>query len=383
MPFEPSRRGFLAAAMIPAIPAAVTAAPSTSPALRYGTLGRTGLKVTKLGYGSMVTSDPTVIERAVDLGINYFSTSRDYQNGNNERLLATGLGKNRKNVLLATETVDITLPGRISRAEETTAYLLGLLDTSLKELRTDYVDVWLFHNKNTPDDITPQMREAVESAKKQGKIRFAGTTTHRLPQIAGVLAAGDWLDIVMPIYNFTMDVKMHAAVEQVHKAGLGVIAMKVMAGGSRDHKPKPPLDRPGALTAALQWAMNHPYVDGTVLSMSDADQLQANVECMSAPFGEAERKILAAHLRQIGPEYCRNCGGCDSQCTKGLPVPDMLRYLTYADGYGQFAMAREKFLAHPQTVSAVRCGDCAACTVRCRFGLDVAARLQRAQQLLA
>lgn len=376
MDCSPSRRSFLGGAML-------AAAPAPAKPLAFRTLGRTGLKVTPFVFGSMITSDPAVIERAVDLGINYFSTSRDYQNGNNEGLLAAGLGKNRKNVLVATETVDITLPGRISRAEETTAYLLGLLDTSLKELKTDYVDVWLFHNKNTPDDITPQMREAVEFARRQGKIRFAGTTTHRLPQISDVLAKCDWLDVAMPIFNFTMDARMHAAVERVHTAGLGVIAMKVMAGGSRLKDPASPLNRPGALAAALKWAMNHPHVDAAITSMAGTDQLQSNFDCMTAPFDDQDRKILSAHFRAIAPEYCRSCGGCDGQCANGLPVADMLRYLMYSEDYGQFALGREKFIAHPDTVTSVRCADCSACTVRCHSGLDVAARLDRAQRLFA
>jgi hypothetical protein len=77
------------------------------------------------------------------------------------------------------------------------------------------------------------------------------------------------------------------------------------------------------------------------------------------------------------------CGECEGTCPKGLPVADVLRYLTYADGYGQFALGREHFLALPETQRGVRCADCAGCAVHCPHGVDVARRLARAQSLFA
>jgi len=77
------------------------------------------------------------------------------------------------------------------------------------------------------------------------------------------------------------------------------------------------------------------------------------------------------------------CGRCDGQCPKGLPVADMLRFLMYAEGYGQFAMAREQFMALAPEVQQVRCGDCQNCTIDCPNGVHVSSRLQRAQQLFA
>ena len=93
--------------------------------------------------------------------------------------------------------------------------------------------------------------------------------------------------------------------------------------------------------------------------------------------------MLSAQLERIRPLYCRMCGACAGQCPQGLPVADMLRILTYADGYGQFPLAREKYLELPERVRQVRCGDCAACAIRCPNGVAVAARLRRAQEWLA
>jgi predicted aldo/keto reductase-like oxidoreductase len=77
------------------------------------------------------------------------------------------------------------------------------------------------------------------------------------------------------------------------------------------------------------------------------------------------------------------CGACEGRCPKGLPVSDILRYLSYADGYGEFALARESFLELPEPLRAIRCRDCAACAIECPNGVQVAARLARAQETLA
>jgi uncharacterized protein len=68
-------------------------------------------------------------------------------------------------------------------------------------------------------------------------------------------------------------------------------------------------------------------------------------------------------LAAIGPVYCRMCGACNGACARGIPVPDVLRFVTYAEGHGQFAMAREHFLALPEQVREIRCRDCAECSV--------------------
>jgi hypothetical protein len=88
------------------------------------------------------------------------------------------------------------------------------------------------------------------------------------------------------------------------------------------------------------------------------DQLEENFKAFAQPFSSADEKILALQLDHIRPMYCRMCGECDGQCRKGLPVADVLRFLTYADGYGQFALGRERFLGLDAGHTAVRGGDC-------------------------
>ena len=374
---QASRRRFLAAGLaLPAVGAAV--APSDVD-IRYGTLGATGLKVSKVSFGCLITSDPSVVEKAADLGVNYFDTGRSYQGGNNERMLGAALKGRRKDVVIGSKT-----RGR------TKDVFVEDLETSLRTLGTDYLDVWYLHGRSRPEDITDDLVEALQTAKKQGKIRFAGVSTHRGQQtLIPALARNDHIDVILTVYNFTMkdDAGMDAAIAEAHKAGKGVIAMKAMAGGFRRVRPNNPLysklKEEGVMPAMLKWALKNPNIDAAIPSITDMDQLDENIKAMSSPFSEQDQQLLARQLDYIRPLYCRTCGACEGRCPKGLPASDILRHLSYADGYGQFQLARESFLELPAEVRSVRCRDCSECAITCPNGVRVAERLTRAQELLA
>ena len=137
------------------------------------------------------------------------------------------------------------------------------------------------------------------------------------------------------------------------------------------------------MLAALKWALKNPNIATTIPSMTDMEQLDENLKAMGHPFSTSDEKLLAKQLEFIRPLYCSMCGKCEGTCVKGLPVADVLRFLTYAEGYGQFALGRENFLGLPSEQTAVRCGDCAECTVQCPHGVQVSSRMARAQELFA
>ena len=309
-----SRREFLSAGLMLPVAAAASntsflqapekplAKPTNSPIkLDHRVLGKTGLKVTTLGFGCMITSDPSVIQRAADIGINYFDTARGYQHGNNERMVGAALASKRKQLIVSTK----------SQAGDK-ASLLKELDTSLSELKTDYVDIWYLHSKDRPTDIRDDMIEAQHIAKQQGKIRFAGMSTHALPAQLEWTAEKKAFDIVLTVYNFAMDPAIEKAIATVAATGTGVVAMKIMAGGFRSLKPSDPvsekLHREGAMLSALKWVLNKPNIHTTIPSMTDMDQLDENLRAMSEQFSQRDEKILSAHLEQIKPLYCRMCG---------------------------------------------------------------------------
>ncbi len=374
---SPSRRSFLAAGI--ALPVAASGTPVCGSDqsqsqfradLQYRSLGKTGPRVAVVGYGTMITSDPSVIARAVDMGINYFDTARNYQNGQNERMVGAALGAKRKQVFLASKSNDNprTGPG-----------IMEEIHTSLRELNTDYLDVWHLHGLDNPKEITDELIEAQRKAKKQGKIRYTGVSTHNLPAIVErVIEAG--IEVVQPAYNFASAASYAPAIEKLHRAGIGVVAMKVMAkADGQGARPR----RPASFTAALKWVVKNPAIATAVPSMTDVSQLEENFRAMSARFTDEDARVLAARLEQIGPYFCRMCGHCEGQCPQGLPVADMVRFVMYADGYGQFPLGRERFLRMSSEHQNVRCGDCAKCAVRCPNGVRVAAQLSRAQELFA
>jgi predicted aldo/keto reductase-like oxidoreductase len=383
-----SRRSFLGAGLaLPALGSvrSESSAPllqsnlKSQPKLAYGTLGKTKLKVTRVAFGCMTTSDPSVIERAADLGINYFDTARVYQAGNNERMVGAVLKKYRDKIYIASKT----------RSTDRKSVLADL-ETSLKELQTDHLDVWHLHNRGTPDMVNDELVEAQRIAKKEGKIRFAGVSFHGgHAEMVPAMLKYNHFDVFLMSYNFTMDPSTDALIEKVKKAGLGVIAMKALAGGVKPTVGvyKIPgemlnrLNREGAALAAVKWVLKNPNIDMVIPGITDMDQLDLDMQAMSSPFTAADGKVLAARLEYMRPFYCRMCGSCDGQCPQGLPVADMLRFLMYAESYGQFSLGRENFQLLPKEVAQVRCTACPTCSVQCPNGVEVAGRLRRAQEL--
>lgn len=401
MSLSSSRRGFLAAGL--ALPAAALADPpqvaSGEVKLAYRQLGKTGIKVTPLSFGCMTTSDGSVIEHAADAGIVHFDTARSYQGGNNERMLGAALKSRRSKVIISSKT-----QGKTSKDA------LADLDTSLRELGTDYLDIWYLLMRNDPADITDDLLEVQRSAKKAGKIRFAGVSTHfNMDRVLRHLAKQGQTDVALTTYNFAMrsvaadmnrdtaapKTDMTAVIRETRESGMGIVVMKTLAGGTtrvqrgdRLYGAAPEslvkrLGQPGAPVAAIKWALRNPSVDTAIVCMTDHDQLQENLRAMSEPYTPHDDSLLSEQLARIGPIYCRMCGSCNGVCDKGVPVPDMLRFLSYAEGYGQFAMARERFLELPDHVRSIRCGDCASCSVACPNGVRIQERVGRAQELFA
>jgi aryl-alcohol dehydrogenase-like predicted oxidoreductase len=358
----------------PAPPIAAPASQAGPPVLRKRRLGRTGLEVTEVAFGCMITSDQSVIERAADLGVNLFDTARGYQNGNNERLVGAALKGRRDKVFISTKT-----------GADTKAEALAHLDESLKQLGTDYVDIWYLHGKRSASGLTDELLDAQRTAKEQGKIRFAGVSLHSGHAEVVPAAIEKKLDVVLLTYNFTMGERIDPLLRSLQEAGVGVVAMKVMAGG-RDEKARAArqkLAAQGGMLSALKWVLRSPHVHATIPSTTDMAQLDENLRAMAEPWTKEDEQKLVARLERIRPDYCSMCSQCEGACPKGLPVADVLRYLTYAESYGQFALGREHFLALPAALRDVRCADCASCAVRCPQGVEVARRLGRAQQLFA
>ncbi len=365
-----TRRNFLTGLAAPAAPA-------------HRTLGKTGLKVFPLGFGGRGTSDAPVIARAVDLGINYIDTGRRY--ANNERLIGVALKGRRQQVVISSKS-----------DAKTKQDALADLDLSLRELQTDYIDVWMLHGKVKPQELTGELLDALQVAKKAGKIRFTGISTHlNVPVMLDHILKIGGIDVMLAAYNFTMKPDVAQAIRNARKAGIGIVAMKVLAGGfSRIQNSEPrfegspaalvqTLKQEGAMHAAIRWALKNEAVDTSAVCMADFEHVEENVAAVAKSYTAADEKLLSAQLASIRPLYCRMCGACGGVCDKGVHVSDTLRFLTYAEGYGDFPLARRSYLELPEDARRISCDRCETCTVNCPNGVEVQARLIRAQQLLS
>jgi len=153
-------------------------------------------------------------------------------------------------------------------------------------------------------------------------------STHDLPAVADRVIECK-LDVLQTLYCFASPATYGPAIEKLHQAGVGTVAMKVMAKTAPARQPGPAGERakaPNFAPAALKWVLRNPSIDTTVPSMTDTDQLEQNFKVMAEKFTDADAKLLTARLEEITPYFCRMCGECKGQCPKGLPVADMVRF---------------------------------------------------------
>jgi len=307
--------------------------------------------------------------RAADAGINWFDTARGYQSGNNERMVGAALKSKRQQIHISTKT------GGKDKAEA-----LAHLDTSLKELGTDYVDVWYLHGKQTRAQLTDDLLEAQQIAKKAGKIASPASAC------TAATARSFRRHPVGQDRRRAHLLQLHDGenARRADRESQGrrprVVAMKVMAGGFRRSQDNAILKREGAMTAALRWVLKNPDIGTTIPSMTDMDQFEANFKCMPEKFSSEDDKTLTAHLERIS-RYLPHVQPVRRHLPPGTAGfrSAALRHLC---GWLRPVLSRPRALPGiARDVTAVRCGDCSSCTVACPHGVKVAERISRAQEL--
>lgn len=382
-----SRRSFIkigvagtaAAMMVPpalaeTLQQAAAAEPFAFPQPVYRTLGRTGLKITVVSFGAMLTPEPEVLRAAVDHGVNYIDTARKYMGGKNEDIVARAVKGMRDKVFIASKT---------QPESKTKAEIIRDVETSLKTLGTDHIDVIQLHNlTDTSRIFNADTREALTLLKKQGKVRFCGVTTHK--HEAEVLNAlvddpDRFFDTCLVKYNFKSEKEVTAAIDRAASSGIGIIAMKTQVGG---------YDTTGLTIsphqAALKWVLQNPKVTAAIPGMKDLSQLREDIAVMGMPFTYADRRRLERYADAISPYFCSLCGSCEGGCPQGVDISTVNRALMYAEGgYKDISLARATYAEIPPKASAAACADCEECTASCVNGLNIAAKMDRARGMLA
>ncbi len=321
------------------------------------TLGRTGLVVSKNGFGALPiqrigkSESVYLLQKAFYHGINYFDTARFYTDS--EEKMGAAFAYIREKVIISTKTGATTAEG-----------FWKDLDTSLKNLQTDYIDLYQFHNPAfcpKPGDGSG-LYEAMLEAKRQGKIRFIGITNHRLTVADEAIQSGLYDTLQFP-FSYLADARDLEIVEACKTADMGFIAMKALSGGlitdsalayaylaQFDHvAPIWGIQRENELDEFLSYQKNPPVLTQSMRAKIQEDKATLAGDfcrgcgyCMPCPAGIeinncARMSLLlrrAPHSVYLTPEWadkmakieeCLNCGKCKAHCPYGLDTPELLR----------------------------------------------------------
>ena len=321
------------------------------------TLGRTGITVPQNGFGALpiqrVDPDTAVrlLRRAYDGGMRFFDTARAYSDS--EEKVGAAFAGMRDKIILATKT-HATTPEALRKE----------LDTSLRTLRTDYIDIYQLHCARQcyrPGDGTG-LYEALQEAKAQGKIRHIGITAHLISVAEEIVASGLYETLQFP-FSYLADDREIALVRSCEAAGMGFIAMKGLAGGL--------LTNAEACMAFMQQFSALPIWG--VQREAELEQWLAFFDREPA-LTPALEALIEADLKALAGEFCRGCGYC-APCTVGIVINQCARMSQMVRRAPSAAWLNEHWQAEMAKIDD--CVECGACMSRCPYGLQIPQLLRK------
>ena len=345
--------------------------------LLFRTLGKSGIRLPVISMGVMNADNPNLVRAALDAGIIHFDTAHSYQKGRNEAMLGEVFkGVPRDRYVLATKVGGDGMDRRTGRFTPETKgeEFLRRFELSLQRLGSGHVDILYLHNVWTREAaLFEPLLKALERVRKEGKARFVGLSTHRNePEVIQAATESRLYDVVLTAYNFKQDHahEVRQAIAKAGQAGLGVVAMKTLAGGYLDHEKQHPVNP----KAALKWVLQDPNVHTAIPGFTTFEQMDLDLSVMEdLTLEESEKKDLRIGLSRTGL-YCQGCGACTSQCLGRLPIPDLMRAHMYALGYGNLEEAQD--LLSSLDLPDDPCRGCEPCPVRCRKGFSVSKKIR-------
>jgi uncharacterized protein len=343
-------------------------APAKTNGIIHRTLGRTGMKLPVVNLGVMRVDNPRIVTMALEGGMTLLDTAHGYQNGRNEEMLGQLLrGRPRDSFYIATK---INPRGGVLAVDE----FIAQFDISMQRLQLEYVDILYLHAQSSREGtLNENHLAAMMKIRDQGRARYLGVTTHsNEPEVIRAAIEAKVYDVVCPAINFTMAnyVEIKQAVEEAAQAGLGVVAMKTMAGAFWDKERKDPINTKAALKYVLQNENIHTSIPGCTAFHELEENFEVNTDITLT---REEIQDLRLDKSTVGM-YCFGCQQCSDQCPQKMPVPDMMRSYMYAYGYRDLALARETMDA--LNLSGSACSGCDACTVSCVQGFNIAEKIK-------
>jgi len=340
------------------------------PTPEYRTLGKTGLKVTAVSMGVMNCSNPAVLHRAFDLGINFYDTADCYMRGHNEEMVGKAFESKRQKVFIQT---------KVHVHDE--KQMRTSVERSLRRLQTDYVDVLVWHGHSSPEEVSdPRLFEFMSKMKKEGKTRFAGFSTHRnMAALLREAAKSNFHDVALVSYNFTHSKDLKEAVALAAQSGIGIVAMKTQAGGYKKAK----MEGLSPHQAALKYILVDQNVTAAVPGVTTMEQIEECAAVMGSSLSKKDTSELKQYHSFLQGRICTMCGGCKGECPYGVLRSDLLRVVMYYDGYQNNGLIEEALEKTQLLKSIEQCSGCPTCSVICRRGVDMKAQIRLAQAILA
>ena len=329
--------------------------------MQYVTLGKTGLRISRVGFGGIpiqrISQEEctALFDEVVAAGINFIDTARGYTVS--EQFIGNALRGRRDKFVLATKSM-----ARTREAMEKD------IEISLANLQTDYIDLYQIHNANDAqlDQVLAEggAMEALLAAKKAGKIGHIGLTAHGLSTFERALEI-DEIETVMFPYNI-VESQGEALIARCAEKNIGFIAMKPLAGGAIEDG-----------TLAMRYILANPAVSVVIPGMYCADEVHEN--CAAAenksPLTAEECAKIDAVRTDLGENFCRRCNYC-APCTVGISIPSVFLFEGYLSRYNLQDWAHERYAT--LNVKASACIGCGECEERCPYHLPIREMLKRA-----
>ncbi len=327
--------------------------------MQYVSLGKTGLKISRLGFGGIpiqkIDAEGTrkLFLQMKDAGINFVDTARGYTVS--EEYIGYALEGIREHFVLATKSM--------SRDKEGMA---RDIDTSLKNLRTDHIELYQIHNPSVGDleraFSAGGAIEALLEAKENGKIGHIGVTAHSL-EVFEMAMSYDFVETIMFPYNI-VETQGEALMQRCTEKGIAVIAMKPLAGGAIEDA-----------TLALRFIAANPDVTVVIPGVAEEKEIVQNVSavCDTSPLNAAELAKIDEIRATLGTRFCRRCNYC-APCTAGISIYSMFLMEGYLTRYGLADWAKARYDAMGKHASD--CVGCGVCETRCPYNLPIREMLQ-------
>ena len=320
-------------------------------------LGKTNLIVTKNGFGALpIQRDDydtaiKILRKAYDGGINFFDTARFYTDS--EEKIGLALSDVRENIIIASKTMGLT----------SEAFWKDL-QTSLSLLKTDYIDIYQFHNPPfcpKPDDGSG-LYEAMLEAKSQGKIRHIGITSHKLKVAEEAVRSGLYETLQFP-FSYLAGKKEEALVRLCEEHNVGFICMKALAGGL-------------ITRSDVAYAFLADYPVAPIWGIQKESELSEFLSYNENPpsMTEEMKTFIEKERAELAGEFCRGCGYC-MPCPVGIEINSAARMTLMIRRAPEKAQLSEKNRAMMMKIE--ECINCGQCMKRCPYGLDTPNLLRR------